>query len=194
MIHTAKHLATFSTGEAFRAAGLDLLVDSEVTRQSALFLELFVTGEACQAFHRVGFLVCSELQPGVQTGPAFGADVLAHVVLVPQVSGHVVGLTEGGGADRAAERFLLGVRPHVSGQFVWSPEAPPDTNGTGMVFRFRRGGFVFLLGAFTLRFTLLHVLVFRLDVDLHQRSTRVRASLSRIIITVASCDFSSSFL
>ena len=135
----------------------------------------------------MGLLVCSELQPGVEALSACGADVLAHAVLVPQVSGHVVGLAEGAGADGAAERFLLGVAPHVSGQFVWSPEAPPDTNGTGMVFGRRRGGVVFLLGISTLRLTLLHVLAFGLDVDLHQRRIRVRASLSRIIVKVTSC-------
>lgn len=125
--------------------------------------------------------------------------MLAHVVLVPQVSGHVVGLAEGDGADGAAEGLLLGVCPHVSGQFVWSPEAPPHTNGTGMVFRFRLGGLIFLPPPSALTFALLGVLAFGLDVDfgaflLIQRSASVRAPLRRIIIAVAPFDLASSFL
>lgn len=36
-------------------------------------------------------------------------------MLVPHVSGHVVGLTEGQIAAGAAKWFLLGVCPHMSG-------------------------------------------------------------------------------
>lgn len=65
VIHTAKYLPTVPTGEALGAAGLDLLVHFEVTQERPLFLELFVAGEAREAFNRVRFLVRSELQPGV---------------------------------------------------------------------------------------------------------------------------------
>lgn len=65
VIHPAKYLPTVPAGEALGAAGLDLLVHFEVTRERPLFFELFVAGEAREAFDRVGFLVRSELQPGV---------------------------------------------------------------------------------------------------------------------------------
>lgn len=65
MVHTAEYLPTVPTGEALGAAGLDLLVDFEVTHERPLFLELPVAGEAREAFNRVGFLVRPELQPGV---------------------------------------------------------------------------------------------------------------------------------
>lgn len=55
-------------------------------------------------------------------------------MLVPHVSGHVVGLAESQRADGTGERFLLCVRPHVSGEFVWTPEAPVVTDGTEMTF------------------------------------------------------------
>lgn len=74
-------------------------------------------------------LVTFQLGEASQTFPARGADVLPGTVLVPQVSGHVVGLAEGQRADGAAERFLLRVRPHVSAEFVRISEASAGAEG-----------------------------------------------------------------
>lgn len=131
VIQSTERFAAVAAHEAARTR-LDLLVQFEVAEQRRLLGELSVAGQTREAVHGVALPVRSELQEAAEALPTLGADVLSGVVLDPQVSGHVVGLTEGGAAVRAAEGLLLGVRPHVSGQFVRSFKASVHTDGTEM--------------------------------------------------------------
>lgn len=101
-----------------------------MTYEGRLLFELFVTRQAREAFNGVSPPVSLQLQPAAEAFSTLGADVLAEAVLLPDMSSHVVRLAEGQSTDRAAEGFLFSVLPHVSGEFVWSPEAPVDTDGT----------------------------------------------------------------
>ena len=96
----------------------------------------------------VGSPVALQLCAAAQTPPTAGADVRPGAVLVPQVSRHVVGLAEGAGTEGAVERLLLGVRPHVPGQFVGVPEAARDTDGTVRSFLLSCSGETIFTGIF----------------------------------------------
>lgn len=73
-------------------------------------------------------------------------------MLVPHVSGHVIGLAEGQTAERAAKRSLLGVRPHMSGEPVCSSEVPgADLTAAFLYFGGRRFGAVVFMALATFR-------------------------------------------
>lgn len=133
-----------------------------MVHERRLVAELLLARDARQAFHRVGPLVSFQLQPAAEIFATFRADVLAQAVLLPQVSGHVVGLAEGERTHGAGERFLLRVRPHVSGEFVGPSEAPVDTDGTEMAFCFALGD-LFRFTASILGLSFIRLFVFRLN-------------------------------
>lgn len=97
-------------------------------------LELFVAERAAHHSWLMQALVVLELDPVAQLLSTFRACVSALVMLDPLVPGHVVVLAEGFVADRALKRPLLRVHPHVSGQFVCSPERPVFAYRTEVAF------------------------------------------------------------
>lgn len=105
-----------------------------MTDEGLAVCEFLAAGETRLIVGLVGSLVGLQLCVAAQTLPTGGADVRACAVLVPHVSRHVIGLAEGDRTEGAAERFLLGVRPHVPGEFVGVPEAARDTDGTARSF------------------------------------------------------------
>lgn len=109
-------------------------------------LELFVAERATHHSWLMQALVVLELDPVAQLLPTICAGVAALVVLDPLVPGHVVVLAEGLVADWTLKRPLLGVHPHVSGQFVGPPERPVFAYRTEVPFWLWFGRFIFFRG------------------------------------------------
>lgn len=113
------------TGEALEDASYSrgaVFMNLDMGQVQRLVLELFVAERTAHHPGLVQAFVVLELDPVAELLPTLGAGVAALVVLDSLVPGHVVVLAEGLVADRAFERALLGVHPHVSGQFVGPSE------------------------------------------------------------------------
>lgn len=99
-----------------------IFMDFNVGQIQRLVLELFVTEWAAHHPRFMQALVVLEFYPVAEFLPTLSAGVATLMVLDPLVSCHVIVLAEGLVADGALERSLLGMHPHVSGQFVGPPE------------------------------------------------------------------------